>query len=334
MKEELRAAEDELAAAEAARDAALGVVPNPPDPSRARRRHRGRRRGAPSLRRAADARRARRRRARSAASSSSAPCASPARGSATSSATPPCSRWRSTASRSTTSRRPASRRCCRPCSCARRRWSAPASSPPRSSNIYALEADEPLPHRHLRGRPRRDAHGRDPRGGRAADPLRGLLDLLPPRGGGCGQGHARDVPRAPVQQGRDVRLHDVPRTRATSTTAWSRSRRSSSRQLGLPYRVVNVAAGDLGAPAAKKIDIEAWFPSQERYREVTSCSNTTDYQARRLGIRWRSEHGLEPPHTLNGTVVTDRALLAILENFQGDVPDVLHAYGAPARVER
>jgi seryl-tRNA synthetase len=104
--------------------------------------------------------------------------------------------------------------------------------------------------------------------------------------------------------------------------------------LGLPYRAVNVAAGDLGAPAAKKIDLEAWFPSQGRYREVTSCSNTTDYQARRMGIRWRSEHGLEPPHTLNGTVVTDRAVLAILENFQGDVPDVLHAYGAPARVER
>jgi seryl-tRNA synthetase len=103
-------------------------------------------------------------------------------------------------------------------------------------------------------------------------------------------------------------------------------------QLGLPYRVVNVAAGDLGAPAAKKIDIEAWFPAQERYREVTSCSNTTDFQARRLGIRFRGENGLETPHTLNGTVVTDRALLAILENFQGAVPDVLRAYGAPERV--
>jgi len=103
-------------------------------------------------------------------------------------------------------------------------------------------------------------------------------------------------------------------------------------QLGLPHRVVNVAAGDLGAPAAKKIDIEAWFPAQERFREVTSCSNTTDYQARRLGIRVRGESGLETPHTLNGTVVTDRALLAILENFQGEVPDVLRAYGAPERV--
>jgi seryl-tRNA synthetase len=103
-------------------------------------------------------------------------------------------------------------------------------------------------------------------------------------------------------------------------------------RLGLPYRVVNVAAGDLGAPAAKKFDIEAWFPSQERYREITSCSNTTDFQSRRLGIRARGESGIEPVHTLNGTMVTDRALLAILENFQGEVPDVLRPFGAPERV--
>ena len=102
--------------------------------------------------------------------------------------------------------------------------------------------------------------------------------------------------------------------------------------LGLPYRAVDVAAGDLGAPPVRKIDLEAWFPSQGRYREVTSCSNTTDFQARRLGIRWRSPNGLEPPHTLNGTVVTDRPLLAILENFQGEVPDVLEKYGAPSRI--
>ena len=63
-------------------------------------------------------------------------------------------------------------------------------------------------------------------------------------------------------------------------------------KLGLPYRVVNVAAGDLGASAAKKYDIEAWFPSQERYREITSCSNTTDFQSRRLGIRARGEAAL------------------------------------------
>jgi seryl-tRNA synthetase len=103
-------------------------------------------------------------------------------------------------------------------------------------------------------------------------------------------------------------------------------------ELGLPYRVMNVAAGDLGSSAAKKYDIEAWFPFQERYREVTSCSNTTDYQARRLGIRYRGDRGLEHPHTLNGTMVTDRALLAILENFQGAVPEVLQRYGAPAEI--
>jgi seryl-tRNA synthetase len=105
--------------------------------------------------------------------------------------------------------------------------------------------------------------------------------------------------------------------------------------LGLPYRVVNVAAGDLGASAAKKYDIEAWFPSQRRYREITSTSNTTDFQARRLGIRYRvDEKRLETPHTLNGTAVTDRFVLALLENFRGEVPDVLRGYGAPARVER
>jgi seryl-tRNA synthetase len=104
--------------------------------------------------------------------------------------------------------------------------------------------------------------------------------------------------------------------------------------LGLPYRAVNIAAGDLGAPAAKKIDLEAWFPSQGRYRELTSCSNTTDFQARRLGIRVRGEGGLETPHTLNGTMVTDRFVLAILENFQGEVPDALRPFGAPERIAR
>jgi seryl-tRNA synthetase len=103
--------------------------------------------------------------------------------------------------------------------------------------------------------------------------------------------------------------------------------------VGLPYRVVNTAAGDLSAAAAKRYDIEAWFPSQGRYREITSCSNTTDYQARRSGIRYRAGDRLETPHTLNGTAVTDRWLLAVLENFGGDVPEVLEQYGAPARVD-
>jgi seryl-tRNA synthetase len=104
--------------------------------------------------------------------------------------------------------------------------------------------------------------------------------------------------------------------------------------LGLPYRVMNISVGDLGAPAAKKYDIEGWFPTQERYRELTSCSNTTDYQARRLNIRFRRGGKLEYVHTLNGTGVTARALLSIMENFQDEgskvaVPAVLWPYGAP-----
>jgi seryl-tRNA synthetase len=86
--------------------------------------------------------------------------------------------------------------------------------------------------------------------------------------------------------------------------------------LGIPYRVVNVAAGDLGASASKKYDIEAWFPSQATFREITSCSNTTDYQARRLKVRTRIEGGNQLVHTLNGTAVTTRLILAILENYQ------------------
>ncbi len=107
-----------------------------------------------------------------------------------------------------------------------------------------------------------------------------------------------------------------------------------AQELGIPYRVVNVAAGDLGGSAAKKYDVEGWFPSQERYREITSTSNTTDYQARRLGIRFRDDGRLETPHTLNGTAVTDRWALAILENFGGEVPEPLQRFGAPARVAR
>ncbi|MER5673782.1 MULTISPECIES: serine--tRNA ligase [Pseudonocardia] len=110
-------------------------------------------------------------------------------------------------------------------------------------------------------------------------------------------------------------------------------------ELGLPYRVQNISVGDLGNPAAKKYDIEAWFPVQERYREITSCSNTTDYQARRLNVRFRREAGAptENVHTLNGTGATARAMLAIMENFQDangtvTVPEVLRSYGAPATV--
>jgi seryl-tRNA synthetase len=107
--------------------------------------------------------------------------------------------------------------------------------------------------------------------------------------------------------------------------------------LGLAYRVVNVAAGDLGPSATKKYDIEGWIPSQARYRELTSCSNTTDYQARRLNIRVRGAAGLRALHTLNGTAITARTMIALLETFQDSdrgvaVPAVLVAFGAPAKV--
>ena len=84
--------------------------------------------------------------------------------------------------------------------------------------------------------------------------------------------------------------------------------------------------------SAKTYDVEIWFPSQGRYRETASISNTTDFQARRMGIRYRSEHGPETVHTLNGTAVVDRMVLAILENFQGGVPEVLVDYGAPDEI--
>jgi seryl-tRNA synthetase len=102
--------------------------------------------------------------------------------------------------------------------------------------------------------------------------------------------------------------------------------------LGLPYRLVNVCTAELGAPAAKKIDLEVWLPGQEKYRELTSCSNCTDYQARRLGVRIRGERGNETAHTLNGTATAvSRTLIAITENFQREdgsvpLPEVLHPY--------
>ncbi len=105
--------------------------------------------------------------------------------------------------------------------------------------------------------------------------------------------------------------------------------------LGIPYRVVDVAVGDLGASAARKFDCEAWLPGQERFREVTSCSNCTDYQGRRLRARTKRGKETIPVHTLNGTAVAvGRTLIAILENHQQPdgsvvIPDCLRAFGAP-----
>ena len=102
--------------------------------------------------------------------------------------------------------------------------------------------------------------------------------------------------------------------------------------LGIPYRVINIASGDLGAPASKKYDIEYWSPVDGSYREITSCSNCTDYQARNLNIRVRRENGdLQVVHTLNGTAVSlARCLVAAIENFQDGedlvLPKVLQPY--------
>lgn len=84
----------------------------------------------------------------------------------------------------------------------------------------------------------------------------------------------------------------------------------------LPYRVINTAAGDLGSSAAQKFDCEAWLPTQNRYMEITSTSNCTTFQARRLNVRYRSENGTTPVATLNGTLATTRWLVAMLENHQ------------------
>lgn len=106
-------------------------------------------------------------------------------------------------------------------------------------------------------------------------------------------------------------------------------------KLGLSYRVVNVCTGDIGTVAAKKYDIEVWMPAQNAYREIISCSNCTDYQARRLNIKYREKEG-EPPkgfvHTLNSTAIaTGRTIVAMLENYQQEegaviVPEVLRKY--------
>jgi seryl-tRNA synthetase len=111
-----------------------------------------------------------------------------------------------------------------------------------------------------------------------------------------------------------------------------------AQELGFHYRVVNVPAGDLGASAARKFDIEVWLPGQGRYRELTSCSNCTDYQARRLNTRFRDEEGGRPRfvHMLNGTAITSsRTLLALIEYGQREdgsiaTPAALHPFGAPA----
>ena len=175
-----------------------------------------------------------------------------------------------------------------------------------------------------------------------------ILDALPLRYAGYSTNFRREAGAA----GRDTRgifrVHQFDKVEMFVLTTPETSRdvheellgieEGLVQDLGLAYRVVNVAAGDLGAPATRKYDIEAWIPSQGRYREITSCSNTTDYQARRLGIRYREAGGLRHPHTLNGTAMTARWLISLLESFQDEagaiaIPAALVPFGAPARIE-
>ena len=157
--------------------------------------------------------------------------------------------------------------------------------------------------------------------------LRRLLDVLPAGSRHVRQGHARHLSCAPVRQGRDVL---VLRTggRGDEHERILAIEEEIVGGLGLPYRVVNIAAGDLGPAAAKKFDIEAWLPSEGAYREITSCSNYTDYSARRLGTRVRRSF----VHTLNGTAVAvSRMLVFLFEHYQQadgsfEVPDVLRPY--------
>jgi seryl-tRNA synthetase len=173
---------------------------------------------------------------------------------------------------------------------------------------------------------------------------------LPKRYGGLSTCFRREAGAA----GRDTRgifrVHQFDKVEMFSFVEPGESRAEHERLLAIqeriisaleiPYRVVDVAIGELGAPAARKFDCEAWIPSQERYREVTSCSNTTDFQARRLSARYRPAQGEspEPVHTLNGTAVAvGRTLIALLENGQNEdgsvkLPPPLQEFGAPQRI--
>ena len=167
-------------------------------------------------------------------------------------------------------------------------------------------------------------------------------DQLPIRYAGFSSCFRREAGTHGKDTGGIFRVHQFDKVEMFSFTRPEDSSDEHERILGLeeklvaeleiPYRVVNVAAGDLGASAAKKYDIEAWFPSWNAYREITSCSNTTDYQARRLRIRMREPGGNRLVHTLNGTAVAvGRVIIALLENHQqsdGSVlmPEALRPY--------
>ena len=172
-------------------------------------------------------------------------------------------------------------------------------------------------------------------------------DLLPLRYAGYSTNFRREAGAAGKDTRGMFRVHQFDKVEMFVFTTMDVARDEHERllaieeeligDLGIPYRVVNVSAGDLGASAVKKYDIEGWLPAQERYRELTSTSNTTDYQARRLDIRTRRDGKPEHVATLNGTAVTARTMIALMENFQDEggavaVPEALWEFGAPQRL--
>ncbi len=186
-------------------------------------------------------------------------------------------------------------------------------------------------------------------------PLAGLhqeeivdADALPLRYAGMSSCFRREAGAAGKDTRGIFRVHQFDKVEMFSFTTPEASRDEHQLILGMeegilqaleiPYQVVDIPIGDLGASAARKFDCEAWMPGQQRYREVTSCSNCTDYQARRLKARFRGADGTQMLHTLNGTAVAlSRTLIAIIENHQREdgsvaVPAVLQEFGAPAEL--
>jgi len=175
-------------------------------------------------------------------------------------------------------------------------------------------------------------------------------DTLPRRYAGFSTCFRREAGAAGKDTRGMIRVHQFDKVEMFTFTTAERSKEEHERllaieesiltELGLPYRVLNIAAWDLGASAAQKYDCEAWLPSQQRYVELTSTSNTTDFQARRLEIRVRLAGGgrAVTAHTLNGTAVAvGRTIVALLENGQRDdgsveLPACLTAYGAPREI--
>ena len=228
--------------------------------------------------------------------------------------------------------RRASSRSCRRCSCARRRLYGTGFLPDTEQQIYRL-ADDDL---YLVGTsevPLASLHaGEILEAGSLPRRYAGISPCFRREAGAAGR-DTRGILR--VHQFDKVEMFSFvePETAADEHELLLSLEERFLRELEIPYRVVNIGADDLGASASKKYDLEAWMPGQERYREVTSTSNTTDFQSRRLDIRYRDADG-RPRHvfTLNGTAVTWRHMIALLENHQGEVPDVLRRWGAPERL--